>query len=253
MNKITNAIKCGNCKSVLQSPVLLPCEHSICKLHITSKPIKCERCGEEHEPPSTGFPTNRALAEIIDAQINELSFGRTHEEAKHSCSDLESLLTDFNDLLNDPVHFVVHEIGLLKNMVQIKTEELKLKIESESEILIKTLDEYQVRCKVNFSNSDYSNESKRIHEMKLVTLLKLGVWEKELDLLRFDEEKWARIRNESQILIKEMKENFESFKKNLLLNNYEETKSHVQYFHNIDINPLFKWALNRRNFGSISF
>src|SRR5579883_3032935 len=90
MNEISNAIKCMNCKSVLKSPVILPCKHSICKHHVSESfnngsTIVCIRCGSEHVVENeAAFLDNEALDDIVNAEIGELSFGKVHDDAKQA-------------------------------------------------------------------------------------------------------------------------------------------------------------------------
>jgi hypothetical protein len=145
MNKLSNAIKCVNCRQALNSPVLLPCGCSLCKKHTidVKGPITCYSCEIDHPvPPNGGFPHNKALDDIIDAQICNLDFGKEHQEAKHSCENLDELLSKIEELINDPSNFTYEAIGCLKSVVQLKGEEMKMKIDEKMTNFISKLDEY---------------------------------------------------------------------------------------------------------------
>lgn len=55
MEKISKALKCVECKEILEIPaVLLPCYHSICQKHVSAKKnsgdkLKCDKCEFEHD------------------------------------------------------------------------------------------------------------------------------------------------------------------------------------------------------------
>ena len=166
MDRIRNAIKCAICREILESPVILPCSDTICKKHVTNQTnnlIRCEKCGIEHSIPTNGFPTLPFLEEIIKSEIGQLDFGSVHKEAKKSCESFEKALKEFEVLLKDP-HFYTHErISELKNIVQLKGEELKLRIDEEMTKLIGKLGEYERQSKEYLSSNEFKVESTKFH------------------------------------------------------------------------------------------
>ena len=150
MDKVLKAIKCPECKQLLETPVLLPCHHSICEKHVNEKKsgekLICSKCGIDHEIPTNRFPLNEALCDIIEAQISSIDFGCFHKEATESCAKLRQNIKDMENLLNNPGDYTYDEIGQLKNLVHLKSEQLKLKIDEEAEKLLDNLNEYQSLC-----------------------------------------------------------------------------------------------------------
>ena len=144
MEIILDVMKCALCYELLESPVILPCSCSICKKHVqnqTNNVIRCEICRVEHQIPSDGFYANRALQKLIKAEITKLDFGNVHKIAKESCESVEETLNEFKVLLRDPSFYTHERISELKNAVQLKGEELKLKIDEEMWKLIDRLEE----------------------------------------------------------------------------------------------------------------
>ena len=81
MDRILNAMKCGFCHEMLESPVILPCSCNICNKHVSNQTngvITCQKCGIEHQIPANGFQPNSALKVIIEAEIANLDFGSVH-------------------------------------------------------------------------------------------------------------------------------------------------------------------------------
>lgn len=167
MDKILSAIKCDICKSILKSPILLPCSHSVCAEHITESiqpSICCGECRAEHEiTEHHSFPLNQALARIIEAEIEALDFGNVHRDAKNSCDRLADVLDRVEHLLKDPNHFTHQRIGELKNAVQLKGEQLKLKIDDEVSRLLAKLNRYENDCKLLLATSEYSAQAGKLH------------------------------------------------------------------------------------------
>ena len=170
MNSILNAIKCANCHEILKSPVILPCSCNICNKHVSNQDInviRCDKCGVEHQIPTNGFQSNNALQVIIKAEIANLDFGNVHKEAKKSCESFEEALKHFEVLLKDPHFYTYERINVLKNTVQLKGDELKLRIDQEMKKLFDRLDEYERQSKEYLSSNEFKEESKKLeNELK---------------------------------------------------------------------------------------
>lgn len=155
-----NTVKCGICQTQIESPVLLPCSHSICAKHsavdaqqegsATTTTIICNECNIEHQLPSNGenFPANTTLAEAFEAQKNE-------EERKKVMASLQKLQATINEaqaILENPQAYIEMTVNKLKEEVRAKGEAMKLKVMQESELLINGLDELQQERQMGFSN-----------------------------------------------------------------------------------------------------
>jgi hypothetical protein len=220
MNKITHAVKCGNCTNILESPVSLPCGCCICHKHTIDikGPILCISCEIEYPlPPSGRFPLIKALAEIIDAQIVDIDFGEEHNEAKELCKHLDDLLTNIEDTLKDPYNFTHEAISYLKNTVQLKGEEMKLKIDEQMASLIGKLDKYNEDCKQNLSSSEFVAKSKELSDEKEEARFELEKWLDTLNELKYKEAETERIKNESREIIKKFETKLRQFKIDSLL------------------------------------
>jgi hypothetical protein len=221
MNKISSAIKCVNCKNVLQTPVLLPCSHSICKKHVTDDDkgaaIFCNNCGLEHSIPQNGFLLQEALAKIIDSQIFNLNFGKDHQEANEACTKLDECLNIFQQLLKDPLNFTHEVILSLKNVVQLRGEEAKLKIDEKMNNFFDKLEEYEKDCKKALKTSEYVAKSKKLNLQNEVIRKELDKWQEYLDKINFNKQQWGKIKSESENVIKHLKSQQRHFENDLLL------------------------------------
>ena len=171
MNKILNAIKCVICREILESPVILPCNDTICKKHVlnqSSDTIRCGKCGVEHRIPTNGFQPALALQEIIEAEIGHFDFGSVHNNAKKSCELFEEAIKEFEVHLKDPYFYIHERITELRNIVQLKGEELKLVIDQEMKKHFDRLEEYERQSKEYISSNEFNVESKKLeNELKL--------------------------------------------------------------------------------------
>ena len=119
MDRIQKLVKCAICHEILKSPVILPCNHTICEKHISNQSkdvIKCDKCGVEHRIPTNGFQQEIALRELIEIGIANLDFGCVHNKAKKSCESFEAFLNDIEAILKDPIIIAHEKISELKNL-----------------------------------------------------------------------------------------------------------------------------------------
>jgi hypothetical protein len=179
MDRVLKAMKCAICRDILESPVILPCSHTICKKHVSNQNngiIRCEQCGVEHQIPTNGFNANNALQEIIEAEIANLDFVSVHKEARKSCESFEKALKEFESLIKDPKFLTNEKISELKNNVQLKGEELKLKIDQEMKKLLDRLEEYERQCKEYLSSNEFKEESKKLESEMKIAQSNLDSW-----------------------------------------------------------------------------
>jgi len=121
--------------------------------------IRCEICGVEHHIPANGFHPNKPLQMIIKTEIAKLDLGSVHKSAKKSCEYVEDSLKEFEVLLKDPYFYTHGKISELKNIVQLKGEEIKLRIDQEMKKLIDRLEEYERQSKEYLSSNEFKEES----------------------------------------------------------------------------------------------
>lgn len=143
MHKINDAIKCVSCSLILNSPVILPCGHSICKNH--AHVWRYDQVWEMRKKsfgPSDGFPNNESHAAIIDTQFYAINLGEANENVRSACKSLELLINQVNAVLADPTYQTREEIDGMKNKIYLKREQLKLQIDQETDVLIERLDQY---------------------------------------------------------------------------------------------------------------
>ena len=218
MEKLKKAIKCAECNEILESPVLLPCSHSMCNKHIkdcNSVSIKCGICGVDHKiPPKVGFPKNQALEEIIGAKIGSLDFGKNYSHAKEQCDQLESLLNSIDRLESDPTSYAREEIHNLRNRVNLKSEELKLAIEKKTQELLDLLKEAEKNC-TGIKKEKGKNNS-NIDSLRKKAQSDLETWRNELNEMKFDLSRWSEITTKCKKAMRELEAEIKCYKTDLL-------------------------------------
>jgi hypothetical protein len=94
MEAILNLIKCVECKSVLNTPVLLRCGHSICQEHVVNnkseiKQYHCLDCDLDYAIPDEGFPRNVALETLLNANKSKIEAANVCPQLSNGCGIMQ--------------------------------------------------------------------------------------------------------------------------------------------------------------------
>lgn len=238
MDIISSALKCVNCKEMLNLPVLLPCGHSICKKHAPAgavDAVSCGQCGRKHMIPNEGLPDNEPLAVIIATQIPTINAGKTHEKVIEDCESLESLISKAKNVLDDQLYHTQQEVNKMKHKVNHRRKELKLKIDLESEKLIKLLDDYV--DKSNDCLKEHEN-FKRLEISKNNATTAILKTKAILNRVNIDDEFW-NISNAIDSHCNSLNHNMNEFKRSLILPEFALLKAQTKLFSELNLDFSF--------------
>jgi hypothetical protein len=214
-----------------------------------NEPVLCYLCCIEHPLPKSGqFPPNLAIAEVIEANVCGLEFGKEHTEAKESCMRLDDCLTKIEHMLIDPFNFIYEAIEFLKNVIQLKGDSTKPNnviishYHSETMALgLERLDKYKSECKSKLKSSEYLKESKRFEQEIEATRKRLNEWLNTLNEFKWNEDEWRKIKRKSERTMKRMQIDLMRFSDfHLLQKRYNEFRFQIeQAYGKFAIEPAF--------------
>jgi hypothetical protein len=233
MEVFYNSIKCTECKSVLNSPVLLHCGHSICQEHVkpSAQSHHCVSCDTVHLVPSGGFSKNIALEAMIGAKVQKAQFCSDYEQAFAACKNFETLFADLKLIYETPLSFVNKTIGELKMETDILREEFKMKIDDRANAILKELDAYEDECKmsgVNLTSVHMSDYVRRVNGQ-------LDAWKKCLASFDSNKAEWDEIKAGSKTEAATMEAKLESYKQAILLQSFNKHLLKVVEFSKIQL------------------
>ncbi len=100
---------CDLCKSILDSPILLPCEHTICKKHINNKQ-SCLFCPETH----AHFTELKKLENLIGKLRAAKS---SHSNTKHKLNEFETIKTNSKSYLDQKFDEIKQDLSKQRDLV----------------------------------------------------------------------------------------------------------------------------------------
>ena len=165
IDQVKNLFNCEQCSQLLVDPVTLPCGSSVCKSHLdeliekttkeTNK-FECELCKEKHYIPENGFAINKRFQSALDIKLNTLKLNPVYNECKKEINLAENSIEKIENLLKDPEHFIFEYFEELKRQVDLRRENLKLKLDNCSDEIITSIEITKENC------IKLSKESKRL-------------------------------------------------------------------------------------------
>jgi hypothetical protein len=101
MLTLKSQLTCSYCSKIFKDPIELPCEHSICRQHLSERDvvkenrIKCNECHQEFQIKDNDFKSIQAFTKLIETQ------SYLNEEEKSLKQDLEDSIRKFFEFYDD--------------------------------------------------------------------------------------------------------------------------------------------------------
>jgi hypothetical protein len=240
MQALFESLKCCQCKSLVESPLILPCGDSICKKHVvveqeSKNEYHCVACDVVHGLPSGGFIENKPLLKLLTANIQQAKFCKQYEIALGSFKNLVKSFEDAKLFHKDPYFFINKTVGDLKTDVDILREEFKLKIDEKADKLIKELDEYEQECKSHVNSSEVSKEFGEITIELDKVKEEMDKWQKTLDNFAPNESEWNNISEASEKKSQDLDQRLELCKHQALIRKLTDYQKKIDLFTKIEL------------------
>ena len=200
LDKIKSLFDCDFCSNLLVDPISLPCG-DICKSHINNllrnttndkNFFKC-KCQEEHYIPKRGFMINRRIQKALDIELSTLKITPLYDECKKVIEEARKNLTKIETLEQNSECYIYDYFSEIKRLVDLRREDLKVKIDKYSEDVIQLIDCLQLNLKENNQISTTIGKAK----MELYEVIR------QFDTLEISDKKFETIKNSVSALNKE--------------------------------------------------
>jgi len=203
IDQVKNLFDCEQCNQLLVEPVTLPCGYSVCKRHLdellenTPKDMNkfdCQLCEEKHYIPENGFFVNKRIQNGLNIKLNSLKLNSVYDKCKREITDAKNNIQKLENLQKYPENYIFEYFEELKRQVDLRREELKLKLDNCSDEIIQSIEITKEDCiKLSKETKRYSTEIQQSNE-KLTKLID------RFDTFDIDEKKFEEIRQSLSIL-----------------------------------------------------
>ena len=153
VEKFKKFFDCDLCHQALVDPISFPCGNNVCKDHLdkllknVSKEkcfFQCEICQEEHFIPKSGFKVDKRLQRGLEIQFNTLKLTPIFDECKAVIKTVHEKVAKIEMLEKNSEVYIYDYFEDIKRKVDIRREDLKMKIDKYSDEVIQSIEGTQV-------------------------------------------------------------------------------------------------------------
>lgn len=179
IDQVEDLFDCDLCQQLLIEPISLRCGNTICKRHLDyqlndkssdGNSIKCMLCHKKHTVPEEGFVVNKLIQNALHIKFNTLKLNPVYDECKKEIEASRERVAKIETMKNDPEIYIYEYFEEIKRKVDLRREDLKLKIDDYSNDIIKSINTTQVVCTrlskdVNKFSTDIEESKKELDKL----------------------------------------------------------------------------------------
>ncbi len=117
----------------------------------------CSLCNESSLKKK--FATNKTAEGLMKLDVDHFNFGEIYAKAASECKKLEASIESLRIFQKNPQDFIHAYVSTFKNLVNVRKEEVKNKIETLSEQMLKKLEAFEADCNENLKNVQTLDEN----------------------------------------------------------------------------------------------
>ena len=236
LDLIKETITCSTCHCIFSKPVFLPCSNTICERHVlentrSNNKYDCSFCKQQHSIPMNGFAVNQMAKKLIESEVYlSDSEKKLRDEVEKNKSELNSIINLIEKKMPDFERIKFESLTELKCQLDLKREEMKLKIDNYVDSIIEkyVTDEKELVKQIEGLNlgdsslksmtSDFRSKFETAFKSKTIKMNDLKALQDEL--------------KEQKINLKQKLEKLKNI-------NYETSKMFNQYKYKFDLEQCF--------------
>lgn len=221
-------LECLLCKDLFKEPVFLPCGCTVCKKHVDAKAtenaelatIQCPKCQIDHDIPEKGFVVNSMAVSILERSSAQAK--REEAEKKttiESFEYLKDLFDEFKRIQDTPELEIDRVYDELKNKIDLRREEAKMKIDKEALGLIEELE--MLYKKLKKALSDPLKVVSSATDKEKMKSIERKISASHLQDLKADCKKWKETQNEILQLCQYLKSEYDRLNQSIFTKDFE--------------------------------
>ena len=152
IQQMKRLLECDLCNDVILDPVTLPCDNTICRSHLDKlltdasnekNTFLCLVCHEEHIIPKKGSIVNNRIQKLLTLDLNILKASPLFDECIKEIENAKENVLKVEELQKNGEMYNYDYFENIKRQVDIRRENLNLKIDNVSDEIIKSVELYQ--------------------------------------------------------------------------------------------------------------
>jgi hypothetical protein len=237
VEKVKRFLDCEQCNKLLVDPVVMACGKFICKIHLeklltheskNKNIFICGICQEEHVIPKNGFVVPGRLQDLLDVELNKLAPSPMYEECMKEIENAKENVVEIGLLEKNAENYINEYFEDIKRQVDIRREDLKFKIDTYSDLIIKTVETDQKNLiklskEANQLTTNIEKSRKDLNELIA-----------NFDILEFNDKKFEDIKVSVEVVNQEFQKIIAEYNDSLIGN-----KKHTFEFKELPIEDIF--------------
>ena len=239
-NEIQQLLTCKICNEQYEYPVFLPCFNTVCSKHVFNETsdsnFECFLCKKHHKILSDEFLADEKINKLIEISqkyinIDSINFGSRNKKAREFCSNLESILSKAEVIINDPYFYIEEYFAKLKNEIDLAKEKQIQMIEDNHDRLLKEIKEME-----NEASKKVEKKHQVFDQIIAKSKFNLDYWNETLMTPDFNlDSEWKEIEFEAEREMEKLSYLMEKYQSDLLLNKSYEFHPNPENFGNIEV------------------
>jgi len=218
---VKSFLDCEQCNKLLVDPVVIACGKFICKIHLDKllthefkkkNTFICGICQEEHFIPKNGFVVHNRLQNLLDVELNKLASSPMFEECRKEIENAKENMIEIGLLEKNAENYIYDYFEDIKRQVDIRREDLKFKIDTYSDQIIKSVEMDQMNL---IQLSKEANQLTNNIEKSKTDLNQLIA---QFDILEFNDKKFEDIKASVAVVNQEFNNILAEYQDSLISN-----------------------------------
>jgi hypothetical protein len=235
VEKLKSFLDCEQCKKLLVDPVFMACGKFICKLHLDKllthkekNTFICEICQGEHFIPKDGFVVPNRLQDLLDIELNKFAPSPMFEECRKEIENAKESLVEIGLLEKNAENYIYEYFEDVKRLVDIRREDLKFKIDTYSDQIIKSVEMDQMNL------IKLSKEANQLTINIEISRKDLNELIAQFDTLEFNDKKFEDIKTSAAVVDQKLHKILAEYQDSLVSN-----KKYTFDFKELPIEDIF--------------
>ena len=154
IDQVKHFLDCDHCNNLLVDPVTIVCGYNVCKKHLDelvensseARKFRCLVCPKQHTIPEEGFVVNGRFQKQLDMELNKFIPSQAFEDCKQIINDARDYVSKIEALEKDPEFYIYEYFEDIKRKVDLRREEIKLRVDSCSDEMIRSIENSKENC-----------------------------------------------------------------------------------------------------------
>lgn len=217
LDAIKDIFRCKFCFNTYDKPIITPCGKLLCEKDMEKffSTKKCFYCGTKHDIKVLTPIVDERISKLIQLNLHEFNYGKTHNEAVVACKNLEKNLSLHYELKSNSNSYIERYFLSLEREIAMKESQFISQIRNSHDQILSQIKHFKNEC---IENAEKEREQFMLNFSLDESHEKLKQWYKFLFIPNFDNEPvWKEVKQEAEIESIKLEKKLKDLRNELLI------------------------------------